>query len=191
MVWYVNYISVKKFLSMIFGICNRSTSASSLQWLIFKHKMCFWQKYDSRHRLTYFTKKEFVVDHRCGSIFVLFCFVLSFWLHYTACGILVPKPGLNLAPWQGKCGVLTTGPPGSPELLTLEREVWKLSLFQLFFFLNYVAATSQFHWKVKTSIVTLTFSNSSKHRNDGWHGLSNLLVGTLSVRFFKLWYINF
>ena len=49
MVWYVNYISVKKFLSMIFGICNRSTSASSLQWLIFKHKMCFWQKYDSRH----------------------------------------------------------------------------------------------------------------------------------------------
>ena len=47
MVWYVNYISVKKFSSMIFGTCKRSTSASSLQWLIFKHKMCFWQKYDS------------------------------------------------------------------------------------------------------------------------------------------------
>ena len=81
MVWYVNFISVKKFLSMIFGICNRSTSASSLQWLIFKHKMCFWQKYDSRHRLTYFTKKEFVVDHRCRSIFVLFCLVFLAALH--------------------------------------------------------------------------------------------------------------
>ena len=81
MVWYVNYISVKTFFSMIFGIWNRSTSASSLQWLIFKHKMCFWQKYDSRHRLSSFTKKEFVVDHRCRSIFVLFCFVFLAALH--------------------------------------------------------------------------------------------------------------
>ena len=34
------------------------------------------------------------------------------------------------------------------------------------FFLNYVDATSEFHWKVKTSIATLTFSTSSEHRND-------------------------
>ena len=40
-----------------------------------------------------------------------FCFFV-FWLCYTACGMLVPRPGIEPRPWQWKRGVLTTGPPG-------------------------------------------------------------------------------
>ena len=41
-----------------------------------------------------------------------------FWLLLEACKILVPQ-GSNLCPLQCKCGVLTTGPPGTslPEAL--------------------------------------------------------------------------
>ena len=34
-----------------------------------------------------------------------------FWLHCTACGILVPQPGIKSGPQQWKCWVLTTGQP--------------------------------------------------------------------------------
>ena len=37
---------------------------------------------------------------------------LFFWLHYMACGILVPWPGLEPRLRQWECQVLTTGPPG-------------------------------------------------------------------------------
>ena len=43
--------------------------------------------------------------------YFLFCFVF-FWLCQAACGILVPRPGIEPAPLQWKRGVLTTGPPG-------------------------------------------------------------------------------
>ena len=34
------------------------------------------------------------------------------WPRYAACGILVPRPGMEPVPLQWKHGVLTTGPPG-------------------------------------------------------------------------------
>ena len=35
-----------------------------------------------------------------------------FWLHCTACGILVSGPGIEPAPLHWQCRVLITGPPG-------------------------------------------------------------------------------
>ena len=37
-----------------------------------------------------------------------------FWPHHTACGILVPRPGIKPGPQQWKRQVLTTGLPGNP-----------------------------------------------------------------------------
>ena len=39
------------------------------------------------------------------------CFL--FWPHCTACGILVPRPGIEPGPQEWKHRVLTTGPPGN------------------------------------------------------------------------------
>ena len=38
---------------------------------------------------------------------------------HVACGILVPWPGIEPWPWQWKCRVLTTGPPGNSWSQTL------------------------------------------------------------------------
>ena len=37
---------------------------------------------------------------------------VCFWLHHTACGILVPWPGIELGSTAVKTQVLTSGPPG-------------------------------------------------------------------------------
>ena len=42
----------------------------------------------------------------------LFVFFLTFWLHPTACGILVPWPGIKPTPSTLEGRVLTTGLPG-------------------------------------------------------------------------------
>ena len=39
---------------------------------------------------------------------------LYFPLAALLAGSQLPSQGLNLSPWRWKCGVLTTGPPGSP-----------------------------------------------------------------------------
>ena len=39
-----------------------------------------------------------------------------FWLCHTACGILVPQPGIKPPPLNWKHGVLTTGPPGKSQV---------------------------------------------------------------------------
>ena len=39
-------------------------------------------------------------------------FSISFWLHPTACRILVPPPGIKPTPLHWKCRALITGPPG-------------------------------------------------------------------------------
>ena len=39
--------------------------------------------------------------------------VFFFWPCGMADGILVPPPGIETGPWQWKCWVLTTGPPGN------------------------------------------------------------------------------
>ena len=39
-----------------------------------------------------------------------------FWLHCTACGILVSRPGIEPVPLNWKRRVLTTGPPGKPRM---------------------------------------------------------------------------
>ena len=42
---------------------------------------------------------------------ILFTYLKFFWPHHTACGIIVPRPGLEPIPLVVECGVLTTGPP--------------------------------------------------------------------------------
>ena len=44
----------------------------------------------------------------------LFLFVFFFWLCYAASGMLVPQPGIELHPWQGKHAVLTLDCQGMP-----------------------------------------------------------------------------
>ena len=48
--------------------------------------------------------------NRTHPLFFLFSF---FWLHQTACEILVPPPGIKLGSMAVKALVLTTGPPGN------------------------------------------------------------------------------
>ena len=50
----------------------------------------------------------------CGDSFSFFLsfFLSLFWPHRTACGISVPRPGVEPRPRQWKHQVLTTGPPG-------------------------------------------------------------------------------
>ena len=44
-------------------------------------------------------------------------FSFFFWPHCAACGILVPRPGIEPVPPAVERGVLTTGPPGkSPKI---------------------------------------------------------------------------
>ena len=45
------------------------------------------------------------------------CLFVCLGPHWAACGILVPYQGLNPVPWQWKCWVLTTGPPGNSLIL--------------------------------------------------------------------------
>ena len=49
---------------------------------------------------------------RCCCLFGFGVFV-CFWPWCSACGILVPWPGIELRPWQWKLRVLTTGFPGN------------------------------------------------------------------------------
>ena len=44
-----------------------------------------------------------------------FLFLCLFWPHRAACGILVPRPGMEPAALQWKRWVLTTGPPGKSQ----------------------------------------------------------------------------
>ena len=47
--------------------------------------------------------------------FCLFFFFSSFifWSCYVACRMSVPQPGIDRGPWQWKCLILTTRPPGN------------------------------------------------------------------------------
>ena len=47
-------------------------------------------------------------------IYIYFFCLFVFWLHRTACGILVPGPGIEPMPHALEGRALTTGPPGSP-----------------------------------------------------------------------------
>ena len=47
-------------------------------------------------------------------------FIYLFWLHRSACRILVPLPGMKPCPLQWKQGALTTDPPGK-SLLRISR----------------------------------------------------------------------
>ena len=52
------------------------------------------------------------------SLFAALSFTYYFFLYFLlpyrlASGILVPRPGVELGPWQGEHGVLTTRPPGN------------------------------------------------------------------------------
>ena len=54
-----------------------------------------------------------------------------------ACGILVPWPGIEQRPWQWKCRVLITGPPGnSPKITFWTACCWykEVQLFFIFYF---------------------------------------------------------
>ena len=51
---------------------------------------------------------------------LFFFFSFFFWLHHTACGILVPQPGIEPVPLQWKHGILTTGPPGNSQPYTFK-----------------------------------------------------------------------
>ena len=53
----------------------------------------------------------------CKSRGGLYLYLFIFWLHCSACGILVPWPG---CPLQWKHGVLTTGPVGKPSVVLLK-----------------------------------------------------------------------
>ena len=61
---------------------------------------------------------ENFISTQNGNMYVTFSdthFLLFFWPHYTASGILFPYPGMGCMPlqWKGGVGVLTTGPPGN------------------------------------------------------------------------------
>ena len=43
-------------------------------------------------------------------------FFFFFWLCYAASGMLVPQPGIEPHPWQGKHAVLTLDCQGMPRL---------------------------------------------------------------------------
>ena len=43
---------------------------------------------------------------------------LNVWLCHEACGILVPWPGIEPGPWQGKHQVLTTGPSENSQVMS-------------------------------------------------------------------------
>ena len=43
---------------------------------------------------------------------------------YMACGISVPRPGIELRPWQWKCWILTTGPPGNSFTVFIFKMKW-------------------------------------------------------------------
>ena len=45
---------------------------------------------------------------------VIIILIFTFWLHHVACGILVPQPGIELAP--SAVEVLTTGLPGKSQV---------------------------------------------------------------------------
>ena len=45
---------------------------------------------------------------------VIIILIFTFWLHHVACGILVPQPGIELAP--SAVEVLTAGLPGKSQV---------------------------------------------------------------------------
>ena len=61
-----------------------------------------------------------------GTVISLFLkFVLkNFWLHSTACGILVPGPGTKPEPFALGGRILTTGPLGKPQGSQLRRKAF-------------------------------------------------------------------
>ena len=48
-----------------------------------------------------------------GSLTLILLSPFFFWPCHEACGVLVPQPEIEPWPWQWKCWVLTTGPPGN------------------------------------------------------------------------------
>ena len=46
-------------------------------------------------------------------LFVCFGWLVGFWPHPVACGILVPRLGIEPGPWAMTAQVLNTGSPGN------------------------------------------------------------------------------
>ena len=72
-----------------------------------------WYYHDSKH---YFFKNVFRMMLILHFIFILFIY-LFFWLHHSACGILVPQPGTELTPLEAEVQIRSHWPThhqGSP-----------------------------------------------------------------------------
>ena len=92
-----------------------------------------------------------------------------FWPHRAACVSLVPQPGIELGPWQGKRGVLAMGPLGN-----------SISVF--LFFLNLHACEGRRLNKALTKAAPGVSTVNTRRRQDGHSyqanaALSRQLVG--------------
>ena len=97
----------------------------------------------------------------CLGFFLLF--VLGFWLHHTACRILVPQPGIK--PMQWKQGFLTTRPPGKSLFfyLTICSGITLCCSMEIFLYYRYLSITA-FAWFHDWS--TISYS-TTLHRYGG------------------------
>ena len=65
------------------------------------------------------------------SLFLKFVFK-NVWLHPTACGILVPGPGIKPKSLALEGEILTTGPPGKPQGSQLRKKAFFTLSYDLF-----------------------------------------------------------
>lgn len=92
-----------------------------------------------------------------------------FWPHRGACASLVPQPGIELRPWQGRRGVLATGPLGN-----------SVSVF-LFFF-NLHACEGRRLNKALTKAAPGVSTVNTRRRQDGHSYQANTALSRWLVR---------
>ena len=88
------------------------------------------------------------IDFKDLFIFFYFGYEFFFFLFFfgwMACIIIAPWKGISESPLQWKCGILTTGSPGSPPFLIFFINNIHLFLYHLFFFKNPLSS-SELTW---------------------------------------------
>ena len=105
----------------------------------------------------------------CLASILSICFSLSlslFWPHCIACGISVPRPGIESRPPQWKLRILTTRPPESPEyVLFLSDCFWSVnSNLVVVQSLHYIITDRRFNKVTSPAGLQLAYLRQAQHR---------------------------
>ena len=122
--WSMNYVFKTKTRSTRLGwmrdgeICFYKFNPSSIEWKILLTKevypmLILYVNLAIRTKDLYPTIDLTVstINAQSHKFFYLFCSFVCLW--HSACGISVCQPRIELGPWQWKCWILTTRPPGN------------------------------------------------------------------------------